>query len=64
MDFEAFAALHYPALSRDEVRHNVPLAILKRGLRDAALQIRFWTLGGPGCTPNAPQSAPRGPFPS
>lgn len=49
MDFEAFAALHYPALSRDEVRHNVPLAILKRGLRDAALQIRFWTLGGPGC---------------
>lgn len=49
MDFEAFAAQHYPALSRDEVRYNLPLAILKRGLRDAGHGIRFWTLGGPGC---------------
>lgn len=49
MDFDAFAAQHYPALARDEARYNLLLAILKRGMRDAPHSIRFWSLGGPGC---------------
>ncbi|MGI9424649.1 MAG: hypothetical protein ACR2PA_15750, partial [Hyphomicrobiaceae bacterium] len=49
MDFKAFTERHYAALSGDEVRHNVLLAILKRGQNDPDLAVRTWNLGQPGC---------------
>ena len=48
MKFEEFSALHYAALARDEIRHNVILSILKRRKNDPDLQARTWHLGVPG----------------
>ena len=48
MDFDEFSAFHYAALARDEIRHNVILAILKRRRLDPDLHVRTWQLGGPG----------------
>lgn len=48
MDFAEFVEFHRPTLATDEVRHNVLLSILIRGLNDTTCKIRFWSLGGPG----------------
>lgn len=51
----AFVALHQPALERDEVRHNVLLAILGRLASGDHPDARFWTLGEPGaCAAQTP----------
>jgi len=43
-----FAAYHGPALARDEVRHNVILAILGRLAAENPPELRRWSLGAPG----------------
>jgi RimJ/RimL family protein N-acetyltransferase len=43
-----FVDRHRPALERDEVRHNVLIAILNRLDADEQANIRRWTLGEPG----------------
>ena len=48
MDVIEFAKFHRPALVSDEIRHNIILSILKRGLNDPGCQVRFWSLGAPG----------------
>ena len=43
-----FIEYHQPALERDEVRHNLILAILGRLALDHAPSLRRWALGAPG----------------
>src|SRR4029450_10216847 len=43
-----FAAYHLPALERDEVRHNLILAVLGRLAGDNPPELQWWSLGEPG----------------
>lgn len=53
----AFAALHTPALERDQVKHNVLLANLGRLTADDPSSLRLWSLGSAGaCAVQAPGS--------
>jgi ribosomal protein S18 acetylase RimI-like enzyme len=47
MSLADFIALHTPALERDEVRHNLILAIMQRALKGNH-PLLTWTLGEPG----------------
>ena len=42
-----FMAQHVPALEADEARHNLILSLLGR-MTDGAVELRTWSLGGPG----------------
>src|SRR5262245_26419351 len=56
MEPHDFAAYHRDALERDEVRHNLILAILGRVADNR--DIRCWTMGGPGeCAVQVPKYA-------
>jgi len=48
MDLAEFAALHVPALEVDEVRFNVPIAVIASAAKDRPADFRHWTLGAPG----------------
>jgi RimJ/RimL family protein N-acetyltransferase len=51
----AFIAHHRPVLERDEVRHNVLIAILNRIEADEGMNARRWTLGAAGaCAAQTP----------
>jgi hypothetical protein len=43
-----FCSIHLPALERDEVRHNVMLAIFAAIAESQAANVVTWTLGSPG----------------
>jgi RimJ/RimL family protein N-acetyltransferase len=43
-----FVDRHLPAIARDEVRHNLLIAILNQLDANEQANIRRWTLGGPG----------------
>jgi RimJ/RimL family protein N-acetyltransferase len=47
MSLAEFIAMHAPALERDEVRHNLILAIMQRALKGNH-PLLTWTLGEPG----------------
>ena len=58
MQLEEFAQHHVPGLERDEVRHNLILAIIARAVADSSGDIMLWTLGGPGsCAVKTPGRA-------
>jgi len=48
MTLDEFVALHTPALERDEVKHNVMLAILTQAARNHPADFKYWTVGAPG----------------
>jgi hypothetical protein len=48
MTLDEFIALHTPALERDEVKHNVMLAILTQAARNHPADFKYWTVGAPG----------------
>ncbi|MEA2929947.1 MAG: hypothetical protein QOG38_2375, partial [Hyphomicrobiales bacterium] len=50
-----FVDRHRPALERDEVRHNVLIAILNQLAANETTDMRRWTLGEPGaCAAQTP----------
>src|SRR5262245_54460579 len=50
-----FAAYHLPALERDEVRHNLIVAVLGRLASEQPPELQWWSLGEPGqCAIKAP----------
>jgi RimJ/RimL family protein N-acetyltransferase len=50
-----FAAYHLPALERDEVRHNLIVAVLGRLAGENPPELQWWSLGEPGqCAIKAP----------
>jgi hypothetical protein len=50
-----FAAYHLPALERDEVRHNLIVAVLGRLTGENPPELQWWSLGEPGqCAIKAP----------
>jgi predicted GNAT family acetyltransferase len=50
-----FAAYHLPALERDEVRHNLIVAVLGRLAGESPHELLLWSLGEPGqCAIKAP----------
>jgi RimJ/RimL family protein N-acetyltransferase len=50
-----FAAYHLPALERDEVRHNLIVAVLGRMAGENPPELQWWSLGEPGqCAIKAP----------
>jgi ribosomal protein S18 acetylase RimI-like enzyme len=50
-----FAAYHLPMLERDEVRHNLIVAVLGRMAGDNPPELLWWSLGEPGqCAIKAP----------
>lgn len=49
MDLKEFAGQHAAALAADEIRYNVFLAVLRRGLADPEICVRTWSLGRSGC---------------
>jgi ribosomal protein S18 acetylase RimI-like enzyme len=50
-----FADYHLPALERDEVRHNLIVAVLGRLTGENPPELLWWSLGGPGqCAIKAP----------
>lgn len=48
MTLEEFARIHLPALEVDEVRFNVPIAVLTAALQNTPPGFAFWSLGDPG----------------
>src|SRR6202035_469566 len=58
MQLADFAQAHLPALERDEVRHNLIVAIVAGAAAAASSSLRFWTLGAPGgCAVQSPARA-------
>lgn len=49
MDSTTFVSTHRPALAKDEVRDGVALMMLKQLDSDPDSDIRYWSLGPPGC---------------
>lgn len=45
MDFIEFSEFHRPAVEGDEVRHNVILSVLNRGMDNPDVIAGFWSLG-------------------
>jgi ribosomal protein S18 acetylase RimI-like enzyme len=43
-----FAAYHLPALERDEIRHNLIVAVLSRLAGETPPELQWWSLGEPG----------------
>jgi RimJ/RimL family protein N-acetyltransferase len=48
MKLEEFARIHLPALEADEVRFNVPIAVLTAAAKNPPAGFAFWSLGAPG----------------
>ena len=48
MMIEEFARVHLPGLETDEVRFNVPIAVLTAAVQDTPAGFTFWSLGEPG----------------
>jgi len=49
MQFSKFFDYHLPALSTDEVRHNLIISILTRANSEQSQDLLWWTLSEPGC---------------
>jgi RimJ/RimL family protein N-acetyltransferase len=48
MTLEEFAGIHLPALEEDEVRFNLPIAVLAAAATNPPDGFAFWSLGEPG----------------
>jgi predicted GNAT family acetyltransferase len=48
MTLDKFIALHRPALERDEVKHNLILAILTYAVQVRPADFKYWSIGAPG----------------
>jgi hypothetical protein len=58
MNLEEFARMHLPALEADEVRFNVPIAVLTAAVQNPPAGFASWSIGAPGhCAIRSPRRA-------